>query len=157
MTKTIIYFTEDQKPSVSEAADIAELEKLTKPAYRLLVRTSSVETESDSGPEIADYYMGEIPDEYDDVYEEGVPEFDLDEPPSPDNLMSTQAVVYDGMELELSETVTLEFTVEDNTITGVTKDTQAIVYDGQKITLANNDEATITVVNGVVTAIVIAS
>lgn len=112
MTKKVIYFTAGSKPTSGELADIALLNSLAEPAY--VVNVSNGAVDSGLGAiEVSDYAAGTVPGDY-----SAVDVFDLTNPPQPENLIATQAVVYDTQELVIGLT-TYTFTVAGGVITAI--------------------------------------
>ncbi len=112
----ILYFTAGPNPTVGEQADINALNALAAAPYQVGVRNGQQPAEYQPKPEEADFVCGTIPASHDDP--EDFPVFDIDNPPNPGNLPSTQAVVSDGQELTIGEE-TFTFTVVDGEITAI--------------------------------------
>ncbi len=112
----ILYFTAGPNPSGPEQADIAALNALAAAPYEVGVRNGAEPALYQPKPEAADFVCGTIPTSHSDT--EDFPVFDIDNPPAPGNLPSTQAVVSNGQELTVGGS-TYTFTVVDGQITAI--------------------------------------
>lgn len=125
MTKKIIYFTANAKPTTEEQADIDALLALVPAPFQVVVRDGHQNLSYGAGVESADYLAGTVPASYIDEEEDPIYPVidDVAEPPRPDNLPANAAVVYDTADLGAVTTGTFTdtatVTVEDGEITAI--------------------------------------
>ncbi len=155
MTKRILYFTGSAVVTPEENADIAAINALCEPEYRLTVHNGSV----DPGLKVplqADYAAGSVPTGYSEL-----PVFDPSTPPGPE-LGDDQVIVSDGGTVPVKNSTGAAIgnataTVTGGAITGAALPaTIAGVANGAAVTVQNSAGAavagshTATVANGVV-------
>jgi hypothetical protein len=118
--KRILYFTSGPTPTVGQAAEIAKLNALVPPAFE--VRILNGQQTSAKKRVAADYVAGAIPPTYrDGGVDSGSSLYTImnpSNPPTPNTLPSTQAVVYSGQALTVGGH-TYTFTISSNTITAI--------------------------------------
>ena len=115
--KRVFFFTAGLLPTADELAIIGRIQSMCEAPFVVTVMNSQASPNYGT-PAVADYVAGEIPTAYDEV-----PVFDVDEPPRPDNLPETAAIVMDGQAIEVAVSGTytnsVSFVVEDGEIVGV--------------------------------------
>lgn len=118
--KKILYFTSDIKPTTPEAAEISKLNAITPAAFD--VKVLNGKQTSPKHRVTADYMAGAIPPTYrDGGVDVGTPLYtviDPNNPPAPNTLPATQAMVYNGQVVTVGGH-SYTFTVAANAITAI--------------------------------------
>jgi hypothetical protein len=118
----VIFGTAGSTPTAGETADIAQLKEMAQANYEIRVVNAARVTKRNLGT--AAYMAGTIPTVY--KRDGGAPDsslyplLDPDNPPTPPNLPSTQAMVYSGQVIPLPGGGSVTPTVSGNTVTAAT-------------------------------------
>jgi hypothetical protein len=118
--KRILYFTSGIAPTTGQAAEIAKLIAITPAAFEVLILNG--QQTSAKKRVAADYVAGAIPPTYrDGGIDSGTSLYtiiDPNNPPAPNTLPATQAVVYNGQVISYGGH-TYTFTVAANAVTAI--------------------------------------